>query len=169
MKFLVDSSLGRLSTWLRILGYDTVYWRGEADRVDEELHVDDNQWLHREDGPAVVYRDGWRVYAWHGLAVPEDWILHPEAIPPAKLRGFDASFRRFAESRRHTLLVVKARPNDGTVLARKAPRPDVPEDGWSVLVVDTELVSVGSTVARCAAAVTATEDSTRQPSMIFMP
>ena len=33
MKFLVDSSLGRLSTWLRILGYDTVYWRGAADRV----------------------------------------------------------------------------------------------------------------------------------------
>ncbi len=33
MKFLVDSSLGRLSTWLRILGYDTVYWRGEADRA----------------------------------------------------------------------------------------------------------------------------------------
>jgi uncharacterized protein with PIN domain len=33
MKFLADSSLGRLSTWLRILGYDTVYWRGEADRV----------------------------------------------------------------------------------------------------------------------------------------
>jgi uncharacterized protein len=32
MKFLVDSSLGRLSKWLRILGYDTVYWRGEADR-----------------------------------------------------------------------------------------------------------------------------------------
>jgi uncharacterized protein with PIN domain len=33
MKFLADSSLGRLSTWLRILGYDTVYWSGEADRV----------------------------------------------------------------------------------------------------------------------------------------
>jgi len=32
MKFLVDSSLGRLSKWLRILGYDTVYYRGEADR-----------------------------------------------------------------------------------------------------------------------------------------
>ncbi len=29
MKFLADSSLGRLSKWLRILGYDTVYWRGE--------------------------------------------------------------------------------------------------------------------------------------------
>jgi uncharacterized protein with PIN domain len=33
MKFLADSSLGRLSRWLRILGYDTVYWRGEADRA----------------------------------------------------------------------------------------------------------------------------------------
>jgi uncharacterized protein with PIN domain len=32
MKFLADSSLGRLSKWLRILGYDTVYWRGEAER-----------------------------------------------------------------------------------------------------------------------------------------
>jgi hypothetical protein len=32
MNFLADSSLGRLSKWLRILGYDTVYWRAEADR-----------------------------------------------------------------------------------------------------------------------------------------
>jgi uncharacterized protein len=32
MKLLADSSLGRLSKWLRILGHDTVYWRGEADR-----------------------------------------------------------------------------------------------------------------------------------------
>ena len=32
MKFLADSSLGRLSKWLRILGYDTVYHKGEADR-----------------------------------------------------------------------------------------------------------------------------------------
>ena len=32
MKFLADSSLGRLSKWLRILGCDTVYHRGEADR-----------------------------------------------------------------------------------------------------------------------------------------
>jgi hypothetical protein len=33
MKFLADSSLGRLSKWLRILGYDTVYCRGDADRI----------------------------------------------------------------------------------------------------------------------------------------
>ena len=33
MKFLADSSLGRLSRWLRILGHDTAYWRGDADRA----------------------------------------------------------------------------------------------------------------------------------------
>lgn len=32
MKCLADSSLGRLSKWLRMLGYDTRYYRGEADR-----------------------------------------------------------------------------------------------------------------------------------------
>jgi len=32
MKILADSSLGRLSKWLRILGYDTAYHREEADR-----------------------------------------------------------------------------------------------------------------------------------------
>jgi uncharacterized protein with PIN domain len=32
MKLLADSSLGRLSRWLRLLGHDTAYWRGDADR-----------------------------------------------------------------------------------------------------------------------------------------
>ena len=32
MKFLADRSLGRLSRWLRMLGCDTLYWRGETDR-----------------------------------------------------------------------------------------------------------------------------------------
>jgi hypothetical protein len=32
MKFIADRSLGRLSRWLRMLGFDTEYWRGEADR-----------------------------------------------------------------------------------------------------------------------------------------
>lgn len=32
MKFLADSSLGRLSKWMRLLGYDAVYYRGGADR-----------------------------------------------------------------------------------------------------------------------------------------
>jgi hypothetical protein len=55
--------------------------------------------LHRGDGPAAVYRSGARVYAWQGKAVPERWILHPETVTSAELRGFDPSFRKHVEAR----------------------------------------------------------------------
>ena len=32
MKFLADSTLGKLTKWLRILGFDTIYYRGNIDR-----------------------------------------------------------------------------------------------------------------------------------------
>ena len=32
MKFLTDPTLGKLAKWLRILGYDTAYYRGNIDR-----------------------------------------------------------------------------------------------------------------------------------------
>ena len=32
MKFITDANLGKLAKWLRILGYDTVFYAGDADR-----------------------------------------------------------------------------------------------------------------------------------------
>jgi len=64
-----------------------------------ELHVDDRKLLHNGDGPAAAYPDGWRVYAWSGIAFPEQWILHPETIPPKELKHLDPSFRKHAASR----------------------------------------------------------------------
>jgi uncharacterized protein with PIN domain len=32
-RFIVDRMLGRLAKWLRILGYDTLYWRGNDWRI----------------------------------------------------------------------------------------------------------------------------------------
>lgn len=32
MKFITDRTLGKLAKWLRILGYDTLYYRGAIDR-----------------------------------------------------------------------------------------------------------------------------------------
>ena len=32
MKFLTDTNLGKLAKWLRILGYDTILYPGDADR-----------------------------------------------------------------------------------------------------------------------------------------
>jgi hypothetical protein len=87
-----------------------------------ELHVDENSFLHNAQGAAAIYRDGTRVYAWHGMTIPEDWILHPESVPPAKLRGLDPSLRQFVESRRRGAPKPEARPS--AIWAAKLP-PEV--------------------------------------------
>jgi len=46
---------------------------------------DDRGRLHREDGPAAEWGDGWGVYAWHGVRVPADIILHPENITAERI------------------------------------------------------------------------------------
>ena len=64
-----------------------------------ELYVNERKLLHRGDGPAAVYRDGWKVFAWNGKAVPERWIMAPESVPPREYKGFDPTFRKHVESR----------------------------------------------------------------------
>lgn len=39
-----------------------------------EVRFDDARRLHREDGPAVLYADGYALWSWHGVRVPEKWI-----------------------------------------------------------------------------------------------
>lgn len=39
-----------------------------------EVHLEDGVGLHADGGPAVRYRDGWAVHAWHGTRVPA-WVM----------------------------------------------------------------------------------------------
>ena len=38
--------------------------------------------LHREDGSAVRWSDGWGVYAWHGVTVPS-WVIEDPSVEKA--------------------------------------------------------------------------------------
>ncbi|MCO1654252.1 DUF6745 domain-containing protein [Pseudonocardia humida] len=38
------------------------------------LHLDRDQRLHRADGPAVTWADGWTTSSWHGTTVPDDLV-----------------------------------------------------------------------------------------------
>jgi hypothetical protein len=92
-----------------------------------ELYTNAQALLHREDGPALVYRDGAKAYAWNGRAVPEDWIMRPEAVAPAKFRGFDPTFRKWVEGRTagRTAKTKGAKtPAAGIVDAELPPNPD---------------------------------------------
>lgn len=50
-----------------------------VDRPSKIL-LDENATLHCETGPAMVYSDGWSLYRWHGVKVPEVVIMNPKSI-----------------------------------------------------------------------------------------
>jgi hypothetical protein len=40
----------------------------------EILKVDDQNRPHCSDGPSHKWRDGWSLYHWHGVRIPDEWI-----------------------------------------------------------------------------------------------
>ncbi len=60
------------------------YWLGDREawlvRKPVLLQHDEQGRLHNASGPCIQYRDGWVVYAWHGIGVPEKLILYPEQV-----------------------------------------------------------------------------------------
>jgi hypothetical protein len=44
------------------------------------IAVDERGRLHSTDGPALTYRDGWSIWAYHGIELWEDAIMRPETI-----------------------------------------------------------------------------------------
>jgi hypothetical protein len=56
--------------------------------------------LHAEDGTAVLYPDGWGLWAWHGVRVPEQVITAPETLTVAEINALpNAEVRRVAIQR----------------------------------------------------------------------
>lgn len=46
----------------------------------DTIKVDDANRPHCEDGPSYRWRDGWALYHWHGVAVPENWIMDKKSL-----------------------------------------------------------------------------------------
>jgi hypothetical protein len=74
-----------------------------------EVHVNDKFLPHREDGPAIVFRDGSRAFTWNGKTVPDRWILEPESVQPREIKGFDPTFKKFIDSKAKTGAPVGAK------------------------------------------------------------
>ena len=86
-----------------------------------EIHVNERNVPHREDGPAIVFRDGWQVFAWNGKAVPERWIMQTESVPGGEYRGFDPSFSQWAKSKRGPARPGKKRARAGSIVKTVLP------------------------------------------------
>lgn len=57
------------------------------------VHLDDSGRLHAESGPAIVYPDGFDVYAWHGMHASRELIEEPIRLEQIKLES-NAELRR---------------------------------------------------------------------------
>lgn len=66
-----------------------------SDRPDI-CKLDDEKQLHSELGPAVRYRDGFGIYAWHGTKIPEEWFTDKMPTAAEILRIEDMEVRRCA-------------------------------------------------------------------------
>jgi len=60
------------------------YWCGKTVallvRRPTLLTFDDEGRLHNATGPSVTFQDGWAIYAWHGVCVPERFITAPDEL-----------------------------------------------------------------------------------------
>lgn len=61
-----------------------------------EIKFDEQGRLHSEAGPAILYRDGFSVYAWHGVRIPKGWIEDSPPSPADALRWDNMEQRRAA-------------------------------------------------------------------------
>jgi len=46
----------------------------------ERIMIDDQNRPHCENGPSHRWRDGWSLYHWHGVVVPQEWIECKETL-----------------------------------------------------------------------------------------
>ena len=49
------------------------------------IKTDENNQPHCENGPSHEWRDGWKLYYWHGIQLPEHWIMDKENVDPVEI------------------------------------------------------------------------------------
>ena len=71
------SDLAKHSGWLNVYE-DVVVFQHRP----EVIKFDENNRLHCQDGPAIRFRDGFSIYSWHGVQIPEEWLSNPSSLTP---------------------------------------------------------------------------------------
>jgi hypothetical protein len=73
--FTIDEDLAKSCGW--------VWWHENVLAISDRpeiLNRDDEGRLHCENGPSIAYRDGWSLYHFHGVTVPQLVIESPDQI-----------------------------------------------------------------------------------------
>ena len=76
-----EGKLDGLFATAKTCGWVTVY--DELAIIQDRpscIKMDDQDRAHCEDGPAIAYADGFSVYSWHGVRVPDEWIKDKKSL-----------------------------------------------------------------------------------------
>ena len=95
----------------------------------------ENGRLHCATGPAVSFKDGFRLWHWRGTQVPEAWITAPDKLDPVKALNWEnveqrrcaaeiIGWKRILETLPHKVIDENASPYIGTLL--EVDLPDSP-------------------------------------------
>ena len=157
------AELARSAGWA--LPHEGICWVSERHNV---LNRDVRGRLHCETGPACAYPDGWSIYAWHGVRVPEAAIVTPadQIVLDSVLTERNAEVARVLMVRagprvwRDERVEAVHRDTDGAGQPRELLRIRIPE-GQPMQVVRVSCPSTGGeyrlrvppTVQTCQAAV----------------
>jgi len=79
-RFAIDEALIESCGW--------VWWHENVLAISDRpefINRDAAGRLHCEAGPSISYRDGWSLWHWHGVAVPQWIIEEPGRIAPDKI------------------------------------------------------------------------------------
>lgn len=60
---------------------------GIQTKIPDAVPVDRRNRVHREDGPAVQYDDGWGAFLLHGVVVPKNAVMAPTTISVAQIEA----------------------------------------------------------------------------------
>ncbi len=131
--YLAPNDLSALARFSQMV---SGYWLGQEEAVivrrPKVLSLDAQGRLHNETGKCIEYHDGWGIYAWHGVLVPEHVILTPDLLTRDDfLDEDDVEVRRVIQERMGERFV----PELGGVVLDREPRgtlyevalPDDPE------------------------------------------
>ena len=128
-KFAHDEKIALNAGW-------TIWTKDVAAISDrpEKIMLDSEGRLHCENGPAILWRDGYTLYAWHGVRIPPEWTRSIFPSAGDMLRWGNIEQRRAGCSMMGWAKILKetnakvidndADPEIGTLL-----EPDIPDSG----------------------------------------
>jgi len=90
-KFEIDEDLTKSCGWF--------WWHENVLAISDRpefINRDAEGRLHSETGASISYRDGWKLYHWHGVAIPEAWVTGNKPTAKESLTWENIEQRRAA-------------------------------------------------------------------------